>query len=60
MLLSQEFLRHFVSLDVRRCGQELCLENHQVIAPVPFKSKEDKEKQTGTKIRNAVSKKKSF
>jgi len=28
-------LRHFLSLDVRRHGQELCLENYQVIAPMP-------------------------
>ncbi len=30
-----ENLRHFVSLDVRRHGQELCLETYQVIAPMP-------------------------
>ena len=28
-------LRHFVSLDVRRRGQELHLESHEVIAPMP-------------------------
>ena len=28
-------LRHFVSLDLRRDGQTLQVENHEVIAPVP-------------------------
>ena len=30
-----EHLRHFVSLDLRRQGQQLQLEQHEVIAPVP-------------------------
>jgi hypothetical protein len=30
-----EHLRHFVALDLRRQGQELHLEHHEVIAPVP-------------------------
>ena len=30
-----EHLRHFVSLDLRRQGQDLALEQHEVIAPVP-------------------------
>ena len=30
-----EHLRHFVSLDVRRKGNQLCLEDHEVIAPMP-------------------------
>ncbi|BEV35864.1 hypothetical protein [Synechococcus sp. M16CYN] len=33
--LSQKHLRHFVSLDLRRQGQELYLEHHEVIAPMP-------------------------
>ena len=33
--LPLENLRHFVSLDLRRQGQELHLENHEVIAPMP-------------------------
>ena len=33
--IAPEHLRHFVALDLRRQGQELHLENHEVIAPVP-------------------------
>ena len=33
--LPLEHLRHFVSLDVRRQGQALQLESHEVIAPMP-------------------------
>ena len=33
--LPLEHLRHFVSLDVRRQGQQLHLESHEVIAPMP-------------------------
>jgi len=33
--IAPEHLRHFVALDLRRQGQELHLENHAVIAPVP-------------------------
>ena len=33
--ISPEHLRHFVALDLRRQGQLLQLENHEVIAPVP-------------------------
>ena len=33
--LPLEHLRHFVSLDIRRQGQELNLERHEVIAPMP-------------------------
>ena len=33
--LPLEHLRHFVSLDIRRQGQELHLEQHEVIAPMP-------------------------
>lgn len=29
-----EHLRHFVALDLRRQGQQLCLENHEVLGPV--------------------------
>ena len=30
-----ESLRHFVALDLRRHGQELHLEQHEVIGPIP-------------------------
>lgn len=30
-----ENLRHFVSLDVRRRGNQLCLEEHKILAPMP-------------------------
>ena len=33
--LPLEHLRHFVSLDIRRQGQELHLERYEVIAPMP-------------------------
>ena len=33
--IAPEHLRHFVSLDLRRHGQQLQLEQHEVIAPVP-------------------------
>ena len=33
--LPLENLRHFVSLDVRRSGQQLHMESHEVIAPMP-------------------------
>ncbi len=33
-----EFLRNFVSLDVRRIGQNLCVENNQIIAPLKEKT----------------------
>jgi hypothetical protein len=33
--IAPEHLRHFVSLDLRRQGQQLQLEQHEVIAPVP-------------------------
>ena len=33
--ITPEHLRHFVALDLRRQGQELHLERHEVIAPVP-------------------------
>jgi hypothetical protein len=33
--LPLEHLRHFVSLDLRRQGQELHLEHYEVIAPMP-------------------------
>ena len=33
--LPLEHLRHFVSLDVRRQGEQLHLESHEVIAPMP-------------------------
>ena len=33
--ISPEHLRHFVALDLRRQGQHLQLERHEVIAPVP-------------------------
>ncbi|AAP99530.1 MULTISPECIES: hypothetical protein [Prochlorococcus] len=35
--LSLDFLRHFVSLDVRRMGQKLYLEDNEVIGPVKAK-----------------------
>jgi hypothetical protein len=30
-----EHLRHFVALDLRRSGQQLCLERHEVLGPMP-------------------------
>ena len=30
-----KYLRHFVSLDVRRTGGNLCIEGHKIIAPMP-------------------------
>jgi len=33
--IAPEHLRHFVALDLRRHGQQLQLEGHEVIAPVP-------------------------
>ena len=33
--IAPEHLRHFVALDLRRHGQQLQLEQHEVIAPVP-------------------------
>ena len=33
--IAAEHLRHFVSLDLRRQGQQLQVEEHEVIAPVP-------------------------
>ena len=37
-----EHLRHFVSLELRRQGQELHLENHEVIAPMPTRGGKSK------------------
>ena len=33
--IPMEFLRHFLSFDVRRRGQELCVEDYEVICPLP-------------------------
>ena len=40
--LPLEHLRHFVSLDLRRQGQELHLEQHEVIAPMPTRGGKSK------------------
>ncbi len=40
--LPLEHLRHFVSLDLRRQGQELHLESHEVIAPMPTRGGKSK------------------
>ena len=40
--LPLEHLRHFVSLDVRRQGQELHLERYEVIAPMPTRGGKSK------------------
>ena len=40
--ISLEHLRHFVSLNVRRSGQELHLESHEVIAPMPTRAGKSK------------------
>ena len=37
-----DHLRHFVSLDLRRQGQELHLEQHEVIAPMPTRGGKSK------------------
>ena len=36
--IPMEHLRHFVSLELRRSGQELTLESSEVIGPVPQRS----------------------
>ena len=40
--LPMENLRHFVSLDVRRSGQQLHMESHEVIAPMPTRGGKSK------------------
>lgn len=40
--LPLEHLRHFVSLDLRRQGQELHLESHEVMAPMPTRGGKSK------------------
>ena len=40
--LPLENLRHFVSLDVRRSGQQLHMESHEVIAPMPTRGGKSK------------------
>ena len=40
--LSLEHLRHFVGLDLRRQGQELHLESHEVMAPMPTRGGKSK------------------
>ena len=40
--LPLEHLRHFVSLDVRRQGQELHLERYEVMAPMPTRGGKSK------------------
>ena len=40
--VSLEHLRHFVSLDIRRQGQELHLERYDVIAPMPTRGGKSK------------------
>ncbi|KGG16473.1 MULTISPECIES: hypothetical protein [unclassified Prochlorococcus] len=37
--VSIEYLRNFVSLDVRRSGQMLCIEDAEIIAPIQYKRK---------------------
>ncbi len=44
--IAMDHLRHFVNLDVRRDGQELCLESYQVVGPVPQKPSGNRKKPT--------------
>tara|TARA_Y100001968_G_C19452764_1_gene769932 strand:+ start:1529 stop:2188 length:660 start_codon:yes stop_codon:yes gene_type:complete len=51
--LSLDFLRNFVSLEVKRQGQNLFLENYQIIGPVPKKnSKKGGQRKINSNTRN--------
>jgi hypothetical protein len=51
--LPLEHLRHFVSLDLRRQGQELHLEQHEVIAPMPTRGGKSKGGRGAASSRNS-------
>lgn len=50
--LPLEHLRHFVSLDVRRQGQQLHLESHDVIAPMPTRGGKSRGSRGGAPARS--------